>query len=466
MMLYVISLDWFQYFANVRLGFALELGTRIPGPRTQKGKQVCYYEVCAAEEFHAIYRKSVTMKLGGFPICHVHWLPKSSALDPHSCAIKVANRLLYSSTWSFHLHNVCDAIGAAVMSITRVDLCCDFTEFATGQKPTVFIHHYVRDTADQDTESYIRRGSNKFCVIGKKSMRTASGSTKISADSLVDSVVSQFDYLRFGTRASGVSTYLYNKSAELREKHSKPWIRQSWLDAGLIKEAYEEGETEPDVYRLELSIQAKGMNVRVKPSPESDFTKADNVRKLEASDFATQLALEETFWAYQARYFSFKICTGQKYRKDMKELQLFEPEIVPQIKPTYLNRATDSGVAERNAAAAIERLRFKTSVLTTRQQTTLMEAVDVLRAVGVLKKQDLIHGFSWQLDPEREWNVTKRQRECFAREIERRTADLLACFRDPKLATMVEEWEATMSVVHDLEACAHDLPNFPYNNLN
>lgn len=459
-MLYSISLDWFQLYCHCDLSFSLEVGFRIPGPRATIDGKALYYEVCDAEEFHSIYRRSFTIKLNRFPICHIHFRPKSSALDPHSAAVKVANRLLYSSTWSFHLFNVVDGLRWLVKNVTRVDLACDFTHFANGQHPSEFIHHYLRDTNSADTETYIRRGSNKFCAIGAKKMIASDGSNKITADTKIDSIVSSFDYLRFGTRQSGVSAYLYNKSAELREKHSKPWIRQSWIDAGLIKETYEEGEQEPDVYRCELSIQAKGMNVQVKNSPDSDFTDADVVRRLQASDFSTQLALEETWWAYQNRYFSFKVCTGQKYRKDMKELHLFDPEIVPTIKPCYLNRATDSGVAERNAASTIKRLRFKSQTLSTDQQAILMQAADVLQSIGIMKKQDLIHDFSWVLDTEGRREPTAEAKTYLKRHMERVEAELFACFRDPRLAEMVEEWEYEQVKTKELQLLEIECPEF------
>lgn len=438
----------------------LEEGQFYQGKTPGTGGNFPMYEVCSAQEFHSIYRHSVTIKLKGYPIAHVHYCPKSSALDPHSCAVKVANRLLYSSTWSFHLHNVCQALDLEIKSITRVDLCCDFVMFANGMLPTDFIHHYLRDTLDADTETYIRRGSNKFCAIGKKKMIASDGSTKITDNTEIESVVSAFDYLRFGTRQSGCSVYLYNKSLELREKRGKPWIRRSWVEAGLIKEKYAEGEQEPDVYRLELSIQSKGMNVRAKKLGDHNFMDAEIVRKLMASDFNTQLALEDTFWSYQARYFSFKVCTGQKYRKDMKELELFEPELVPTLKPVYLNREVDSGRAELNASSCIKRLQHKTSVLTNDQALILLKASEILESVGIMKKQDSIHDLSFCLDPEKERGITMEQRHYLEKCVEFRLADLMRCFQDPEVAQAVEHWEYMEKQSHDTAITLQQAPDY------
>lgn len=457
-MKYVISLDWFQYFCHAPLDMVLQEGTYCQGKVAGKDGKYPLYKICPAEEFHAIYRKSFTIKLENYPICHVHYQPKSSALDRHSCAVKVANRLLYSSTWSWHLHNVCSALSLDIKGITRVDLCCDFVRFANGQYPTEFIHMYLRNSGSKDTFTYIRRGSNKFCAIGKKLMKDAEGSTKITDSTEIKSIESCFDYLRFGTRQSGCSVYLYNKSLELKEKHGKPWIRRSWIDAGLIKESYKDSEVEPDVYRLELSIQAKGMTVKESKIPGGDFMQSEVVRKLVASDFATQLSLESTFWAYQARYFSFKVATGQKYRKDMKYLQLFEPEIEPNLKPTYLNREAESGVAERNASKCIIRLQQKADLLSTSEKQVLIRASEILAKAGVVKYYDHLNDFSWTLDPQKERTANQRLKSQLDKLLERRMGQIIACFADPEVAEVVERWEATQTYIREIAPGLKDLP--------
>lgn len=449
-MKYIISLDWFQYFCHAPLDLNIQEGTYYQGKVAGKDGKCPLYKVCPAEEFHAIYRRSYTIKLEGYPICHVHYRPKSSALDPHSCAVKVANRLLYSSTWSWHLHNVCSALSLDIKSITRVDLCCDFVRFANGQFPSEFIHMYLRNSGSKDTFTYVRRGSNKFCAIGKKLMKDAQGKTKISDTTEIKSIESCFDYLRFGTRQSGCSVYLYNKSLELKEKHGKPWIRRSWVDAGLIKDTYRDNEVEPDVYRLELSIQAKGMTIRELKMAGENFTQADIVRKLVASDFATQLSLESTFWAYQARYFSFKVAAGQKYRKDMKELQLFEPEIAPNIKPVFLNREAESGVAERNASKCIIRLQQKADLLSTSDKQILIQASEILAKAGVVKYYDHLNDFSWTLDPVKERMASERQKSQLDKMLERRMGHIIECFTDPEVAEAVERWESTQAYIREI----------------
>lgn len=448
-MKYVISLDWFQYFCHAPLTLSINIGDFIQGVREDSSLRCPVYKVCAAVEFHAIYRKSFTIKLRDFPILHLHYRPKSSALDPHSCAVKVANRLLYSSQWSFHLHNVVEALGLQVKSITRVDMCCDFIRFANGQLPNDFIHHYLRDSVGRRKWTYIRHGSNKFAAVGKKVMRMDDGTTILKAKTKIKAVATEFDYLRFGTRNSGCSVYLYNKSLELKEKHGKPWIRQSWIDGGLIKNEYDEGEQEPQVYRLELSLQAKGMTVRAKRLPNGDFCKAETIRKLEADDFALQANLEETFWAYQFKYFRFKVCTGQKYRKDMRDLELFDHELLPMVKPVYLNESLDSGVAERNAAAVIKRLAFKTNLLTADSRQKLLEACDVLSGIQLIKKIAFEDDINWTLDTQKEWRASIGQRMHLNKFVDAWVWELLSVFKDPGMCELVNEWENDQRMIRE-----------------
>lgn len=447
-MQYVISLDWFQVFCKGCIGGQLVQGTYLRGKTPSATGKYYQYRIDRAQEFHSIYKNSVTLFIDKFPIVHIHWHPRSSALDSKGVAVKVANRLLYSSTWAFHLMNVCDSLGLVLSNITRADLCADFTEFANGMLPSDFIHHYVRDTNSEDTESYIRRGSNKFEVIGVKRMVSDEGeSSRLTQDSLVESCVSRFDYLRFGSRSSGVSTYLYNKSEELRSKHSKPWIRKSWVQGGLIKEQYQDGEVEPQVYRLEISVQSKSMLLGRKH--KNGTINLNTIQVLSTSDFACQQALEETFWVYADKYFSFKICTGQKYVKDMKPLVLFDVQLVPIVKPVYINTNVNAGVAERNAALAINRLQWESCGITQEQQDILFKASKVLESLSISKAEGSVRFFKMRHDDTELKLLSPEQKQWLDKQVEMRVCDLLSFLSDPIVCNRVEFLEGSDIVAKD-----------------
>lgn len=358
---------------------------------------------------------------------HVYATPKMASIDQKSVSVKVANRLLYKEDWSWYLHDIIEALNLVVKNITRIDLCLDFQKFAYSilqnedgitiprenvptdpytlmeleqygfvkkyLTPIEFIHRYIQDQSIAQGETYVREGSNVYCVYGKKRMVATDGSKEINDDTEV-TVLSDFEYIRFGSRNSGVCTYLYNKSQELRDKKSKPWIRQRWEDAGL-------DEKHGDIYRLEFSISAKGMCLRKADAKRGmRAPRAKNFRKLCRDDVEGQRQLEQLFMGYLDKYFSFRHVGKQKYRKDMKRVSLFEFNIMPTLLPCYYNTQVNCGQAERNAAKTLEKLQYTILDLPTAQANILYKAQQVLQALSVnirqLKHEDIKDSFFMQ----------------------------------------------------------------------
>lgn len=412
-MKYCISIDWFQYYGHKTPYTKLMHGTYFRGATKDKHGNLHTYYVGQCEEFHSMYRDSYTIYIdnsvkdfisrfqnlqfdsfeeamqatdevqkGGrkYSMIHIFMTPKMSSIDPNSVSIKVANRLLYKEDWSWFLHDIIESLHIRIKNITRVDLCLDFQKFAYQDlAPSEFIHRYIQDQTVAETETYVREGSNIYCVYGKKRMKAVNGEKEITDDTEV-TVNSAFEYIRFGSRNSGVCTYLYNKSQELRDKHSKPWIRQRWEQAGL-------NEKDGDIFRLEFSISAKGMHLRkadVKRGMRAP--RAKQFRALCRDDVESQRSLEQVFIGYLDKYFSFRLVGKQKYRKDMKRIDLFEFDIMPTLLPCYYNKAVNVGRSERNAALAIEKLRLTALDLSPEQESILYQAQNVLQAIGIWKR--------------------------------------------------------------------------------
>lgn len=410
-MKYAISIDWFQYYCHRNQDTRLTLGTYFRGASKDKQGNYHTYYVGECQEFHSMYRKAYTIFIdnqakefvpwepkegrGGFEdamrhkdndnpksrkmsMVHIYLEPKMSSVDSKSVSIKVANRLLYKSDWSWYLHDIIEALHITIKNITRVDMCLDFQKFEYQDlTPSEFIHRYVQDQSVATTETYVREGSNEYCIYGKKKMLAVNGEKEIT-DSTEINVLSDFEYIRFGSRNSGCCTYLYNKSKELRDKKSKPWIRQRWEEAGL-------NESEGDIYRLEFSISAKGMCLRkadLKRGMRAPRAKA--VRKLCRDDVETQRSLEQVFMGYLDKYFSFRLVGEQKYRKNMKRIQLFAFDIEPTILPCYYNVKANCGRAERNAARVLERLQLSIIDLPTKQANILYQAQRVLENIAAI----------------------------------------------------------------------------------
>lgn len=412
-MKYCISVDWFQYYCHRTPQTVLMQDTYFTGASKDKQGNAHTYYVGSCQEFHSMYRDSYTIYLDNqasdyipedytdsyedfetamrsepkhykkgrkLSLVHIFLTPKMSSIDPNSVSVKVANRLLYKDNWSWYLHDILEALHIVIKNITRVDLCCDFQKFAYQDlSPVDFILRYTQDQTVAETETYIREGSNQYCVYGKKKMIAVNGEEEINDDTEV-TVKSTFEYIRYGSRNSGVCTYLYNKSQELRDKKSKPWIRQRWDEVGF-------DESEGDIFRLEFSISAKGMCLRKADLKRGmRAPRARQVRKLCRNDVETQRSLEEVFMGYLDKYFSFRLVGKQKYRKDMKRIELFQFGIMPTLLPCYFSKAPNTGRSERNAALTIAKLQHQALDLSDQDQAILYQAQKVLEHLSIWRR--------------------------------------------------------------------------------
>lgn len=378
-MKYAISLDWFQYYCHDVTKLPLLIGRPIKSKsgKTAHGAEI-EYQICDPEEKSAIYNHSYTIKYRGVNMVHVHRSPRSSALNPMSASVKVANRLLYTQDWAWWLHDIIDTIGFKIKNITRIDLCCDIQQFANGMKPNEFISAYLHNT--NDGSSFIRRGSNKHCIYGEKICRENEENKELMQ------ISQYFDYIRWGSRDSGVCTYLYNKSQELRDKKSKPWIQERWKQVGF-------DEKDGDIFRIEFSINSKGMQLSKEDKQEGmESPRAKKFYRISRDDVELQRNVEHLFTCYAHKYFSFKILGKQKYRKDMKNAVLLEFDIQPKMLPRYVCHAINVGAREKHAAATLQRILWQYQDLNSEDQKKLAAAINVLEFLGVtareLKKRD------------------------------------------------------------------------------
>lgn len=376
-MKYCLSIDWFQVFCKAEAAIDFHLDTYIKGCDYCPAGYIPNYHVQGGRERHSIFRQSVTLYLHKFPLLHIFYQPKMSAIDPLAVAVKVANRALYSGTWAWYLEDVMKALGLHFVSISRLDLCCDFQHFTNMLDPRVFIQRYLAEGPLSDGIQYIRKGSNMYHVTGRKRKTFISESGEVDADRSQN----RPEYIRFGSHKSGVSVYLYNKTLELYEKHHKPYIREMWVKNGII-----EDETKP-VWRLEISVKSKGMSVEDKSS--SQVVKSlglRNIRQLGLSDFVDQATIANVFWAYANKYWVFRQVTKVKYVKDMPIVPLFDVQLEPTIMPRDMSLSLDTGRAEMLAGRTLQRIADECPSIDTDAKHALWAASNVLVQIGVMKK--------------------------------------------------------------------------------
>lgn len=256
------------------------------------------------------YEKQCCIRHKGLAVLHVGWLPREKDVNPLAVNIKISNHLLYTTEWFYILNDFCMNHNIAIKTITRCDLAIDFNYFMAGLCPQTFVRKYLTKN-----RSYIRVGSNKWAAQGMKELHG-----------------SNYDYLRFGSRQSGVSVYLYNKTLELHQQKDKPYIRDVWQSAGL--------NTDKDVWRLEISLTSQGIGLK-------DIT-TNLFRTLFVDDLNQQQNIEAICLLYAQKYFHFKRVVPNIIKKqNLPDLLLLPPPPETFVKPACIYRKKDTGRTEK-----------------------------------------------------------------------------------------------------------------------
>ena len=149
------------------------------------------------------FKKITNVSLNSEPFCSIASEPTSSFMPENACIVKFKNRLLYSHDMIVQIQVFLEFSNMKVKGITRLDLAVDFNYFFDSLSPHTFIRRFLKS-------SYLKNGRGKFTVIGEQKF------------------MNSYQYLRFGSKTSDVSVYLYNKSIELRQVQDKPYITNRW----------------------------------------------------------------------------------------------------------------------------------------------------------------------------------------------------------------------------------------------
>lgn len=195
-------------------------------------------------QFSQLWRVSMPNEEGGRDdFAEVQSKPYSTILAANAIIVRFVNRVLYRPDfWElanrFLLENHFDFQG-----ISRIDICSDFNDFATIA-PRALIEGFAGKRL-----RHIGRGVGALYF-----------NHGVGADAEVEGKKDygvQYTGVSFGTHTSDARVYLYNKSFELLTQGDKPWIRDTWIAAGLDVR---------HVWRLEVSIKSKGCKFKCKQS--------------------------------------------------------------------------------------------------------------------------------------------------------------------------------------------------------
>lgn len=304
------SVDWLQVFCSVPKAIEPDWVEKVsPYPDSLGNHRT--YKIASPLHFIKGYTWQRELIYHGYTVATIACHPVDERYRIDGGAVKLANAVLYVADWYFILMDILAVLGWRVLNITRVDLAADFNYFMGGLDPATFLRKYVC----RNNASYLRIGSNKFALYGQKEMHCTI-----------------FDSIRWGSRQSGVSVYMYNKTKELDEKKDKPYIRKAWEAASL-------SSTRP-VWRVEISITSQGLGLK--------NIYSHMVHNLFVDEFRNANMTRDMFKVYAAKYFRFvKTDPKAKRKRDLKEVTLLDVVTESPYKPIYLQESCDTGRMER-----------------------------------------------------------------------------------------------------------------------
>lgn len=340
---YCISVDWLQVCCSCN-----EIKEGIVASKNYK------FDVKMTATQTAMFCNLWTVKSQGMEVATIQNKPRSPKLNRFLTLIKIENRVLYSVKYIELLYELMSALKCTYKGITRLDLCYDCNKFVNGRSPSRFINQFISKSAGETGYIY-RRGSDKFAAYGSKS-RTSSA--KVSS-------------IRYGSEKSRIGAYMYDKTLELQEVKDKPWIREMWKENGLIS------DEKNHIFRSEISIKAQGMDLLNMSTGE--------LFRLSPSYLEHYENIVKIFHFYAHKYFDFRICNGQKNKRNYDNMQLFECSNEITCKPLSISKSADTGRMEKICYNKIKNLSETYTDIAEPRRNALQCAMDFLSELSGLK---------------------------------------------------------------------------------
>lgn len=181
------------------------------------------------------------------PFIEVRRGPKSDIIAQNVAHLRFVNRLCYFPHAAAIMSDFLVQYGYEFHHISRVDICLDLERFDSGDYPKDFMKRFMAGVF-----SKINQGN-------------------ISAHGSDDWAGRVWNSVSWGSPSSDIGTKFYNKTLELYDPvsklYGKPYIRQSWKEAGLVDDPVHVTKTKadgtvytPDIWRIEFSIRSSVKN--------------------------------------------------------------------------------------------------------------------------------------------------------------------------------------------------------------
>lgn len=309
-MRYVLSIDWLAIFCRYSqpdawvgvTGSSDSIGAAYPWRY--------HREDFGTRQFKHLTRVSMPNEQCGYDeFAEVQSDPCSDILARGSMIVRFVNRVLYRQDfWDLADKFLADNC-IEYRSISRVDICADFNDFAT-----ISPMELIREFANKRLR-HIGRGVGALYF----NHGVTRGEYGVN-----------YTGLSFGTHSSDARVYLYNKSFELLTQGDKPWIRDRWNAVGLDART---------VWRLEVSLKSKACKFKDKRTGREIIVNDYRVR-------STDKGLPKIFHTFERKLFSFiKNRPGITNVTREPRLQLFVG--VPAFERGVLRNVTGSNRLDR-----------------------------------------------------------------------------------------------------------------------
>lgn len=303
-----INIDWLEVFCNE--------GTVAKDPALFEAKGFkCEVRAYGSPQ----YKQMFTIFDGPRPLYEVRRLPYSlksagGIFEEGACHIRLSNRACYAPGCIQSLRRFLDAFGFVFLSVSRIDICCDFVKFDNQMQPQKLLNNYLSGKISKLNQSRVASFGQELQV----SDLATHGRDSWKFGRLWNSV-------SWGSKTSSISAKLYNKSLEMKQVKPKFHIIDAWKACGLDFE-------NNDVWRVEFSLKSS-----IKGYVSED---SGELRPSTLSTYDTQEKLWWSFFSLQEKYFNFRkveYLNGKPKRKDRcPRLNLFKFNAFEPWKPVRL----------------------------------------------------------------------------------------------------------------------------------
>ena len=335
---HAINIDWLQIYLHDGNQTESNLGMVYNGKSSYEFKKAEY----TSRQFSQIYD---IYNSDGDHYAVLQRVPFSSIISSDGAILKLANRELYKPTMIDTLMIFLQSHNFTFKSISRLDICFDCNTLKNGLKHSSLIKGLQNG-------KYLKNNQGQ----AKQNFEVQSTTNRIM----------ECNSISFGSLSSAVKTKMYNKTKEMKDVKYKPYIVESWRENGI--------DTEKDVWRIEISIKADMTNI-VHLSTGETFRLTTDRLKL-ASD------IQNIFYTYAAKYFSFKINDGKKNKTRMPNLDIFPDRPILTTQPIRITLQND---ASRSDKVFLNKLHRIQTELRNVDDETLSSIEDVRRTFCIAK---------------------------------------------------------------------------------